>query len=455
MVVAALRWPFSFSGRVGRLTYLVASLVAFLSQHLLVIGAYDTPRWTPPLGTQFWVLPLRALAKLSPEVLSWPIGAIAFGVLVTWILAALALRRATDAGAGAGLAALVIVPIVQLVVIPLLASLPPRAAPALDDRPFAAPSIGGVAALQGLVIGAALSVAVSALSMLVFRTYADTLFIVTPFLVGVVTATVANRHTVKSWGWNAGVVAGAIGLGGLVLVGLALEGIVCILMAAPLAYVMALIGAAFGLAIARRRARAARQLMSVLALVPLALVLDEAFPPGVRFEAVQSVTVAAPPAAVWRALVEMGTIDAEPGLLFRLGVAYPLGGELIGQGVGAERYGAFSTGIAHEMVSEWEPEHKITLTILRDVPSMRELSPYEHVAAPHVDGWFRTESARFTLTPRTDGTTVLTERTVHALKLEPVLYWLPMARWVVAQNGARALDHLRRKAERFHAEGGS
>jgi hypothetical protein len=29
-----------------------------------------------------------------------------------------------------------------------------------------------------------------------------------------------------------------------------------------------------------------------------------------------------------------------------------------------------------------------------------------------------------------------------------VLYWLPLARWVVSQNNARVLDHIRRQAER-------
>ena len=48
---------------------------------------------------------------------------------------------------------------------------------------------------------------------------------------------------------------------------------------------------------------------------------------------------------------------------------------------------------------------------------------------------------------RADGHTDIVERTSHELRLDPVLYWLPMARWVVDQNNARVLAHIRRHAE--------
>jgi hypothetical protein len=49
---------------------------------------------------------------------------------------------------------------------------------------------------------------------------------------------------------------------------------------------------------------------------------------------------------------------------------------------------------------------------------------------------------------RSDGHTDVIERTSHELRLEPVLYWLPLARWVVHENNARVLAHIRRHAER-------
>jgi len=43
------------------------------------------------------------------------------------------------------------------------------------------------------------------------------------------------------------------------------------------------------------------------------------------------------------------------------------------------------------------------------------------------------------------------ERTSHELKLEPIFYWLPLARWVVHANNARVLAYIRRQAESSRA----
>src|SRR5204863_653178 len=138
-------------------------------------------------------------------------------------------------------------------------------------------------------------------------------------------------------------------------------------------------------------------------------------------------------------------IEGPLALPFRLGVAYPLRGELRGEGVGAERLGEFSTGTAIERVTEWILDQKLAFVVVRDIPGMRELSPYEHVHAPHVVGYFLTTSTSFELEPLPDGGTAIVEHTSHVLKLDPVFYWLPLARWVVHANNARVLAHISRE----------
>jgi hypothetical protein len=99
-------------------------------------------------------------------------------------------------------------------------------------------------------------------------------------------------------------------------------------------------------------------------------------------------------------------------------------------------------------VTEWIPNRKLAFVVESDVPSMRELSPYQHVHAPHAVGYFRTTLTSFELVPRADGGTEIVEQTSHQLKLEPVLYWLPMARWIVHLNNTRVLAHIKQQAER-------
>ena len=228
----------------------------------------------------------------------------------------------------------------------------------------------------------------------------------------------------------------------------ALEGLICIILASPLAFLAAFIGGAV-----RTRGRAVdaapgRADLPAFALLPLLFALESVLGTAVQFDTQQTIEVRAPPEAVWQAIVHMGPIDEPLALPFRLGVAYPLRGEIIGEGVGALRRGEFSTGTALERVTEWVPNRKLAFVVVTDVPAMRELSPYRHVHAPHVVGYFRTTYTSFELVPLADGGTQVVERTSHELRLEPALYWLPLARWVLHENNTRVLTYIRRHAER-------
>ena len=75
------------------------------------------------------------------------------------------------------------------------------------------------------------------------------------------------------------------------------------------------------------------------------------------------------------------------------------------------------------------------------------LSPYQQVHAPHVNGYFVTLNARFTITPLTNGHTRLTLDTRHELNLNPYVYWLPIVKWAIHTNKTRVLRHFAAQAE--------
>ena len=218
-------------------------------------------------------------------------------------------------------------------------------------------------------------------------------------------------------------------------------------MAAPLGLGMALIGGVLGRSMALQARRPAGQPLQCIALLPLMFAIEHVLPPSAHFETDQTIAVNAPPNLVWQSILSTDPIEGPLALPFRLGVAYPLRGEFRGEGVGAERLGEFSTGTAIERVTEWVPNRKLAFVVVRDIPAMRELSPYENVHAPHVVGYFRTTYTSFELIPRADGGTDIVERTSHELRIDPVPYWLPMARWIVRQNNVRVLEHIRIHAE--------
>lgn len=53
----------------------------------------------------------------------------------------------------------------------------------------------------------------------------------------------------------------------------------------------------------------------------------------------------------------------------------------------------------------------------------------------------------FDLESFANGRTRLTVRARHELRLDPILYWLPMARWIIEENHERVLRQIRTQAE--------
>jgi uncharacterized membrane protein YhaH (DUF805 family) len=437
--------PLSFRGRLRRLPYIGGALLILALQYALVAIAFAAMMQPMPLDWRFLLIPSRSLATL--DGFSGPLTLAAYALLLaaSWVMASLSFRRAADAGVSGWLAAATIAPVVQLPVILLLWLLPSRAA---EDVPpeRAASTVPSRAAIYGVLSGVALTVLAVATGALLFGTYGYGMFVVSPFLIGAITAYFANRDVPIGMARTSRYVGMALALGGIALVAMALEGIVCIVLAAPLAFAVAVAGGALGRAMALARRPASHSALS-LSLIPLVFASEQVFPPNTRFTTQESIEVAAPAAAVWSALLHMDRIEEAPALPFRLGVAYPTGARFVGSGVGATRLGQFSTGTAIERVTEWVPERKLAFAVLSDPPSMRELSPYAHVHAPHVRGYFVTIGTSFELVPLSATRTRILERTSHLLKLDPVLYWLPFARLIIHANNARVLAHLQHAAE--------
>lgn len=447
-----MRSPFSLEGELSRPAYAAASAVAFFSQHALVALVLTTlgePLTPPPW---FWFTPLRAIVlsnqALSPTVL---LAAAAVTLLIDWLLVVLAFRRARQARGHPGLSALVVAPGLQVFVMLWLCFAPPGslspAPPETDARWAVDWRSTATASALGMLAGVILSIAAVAFSTLVLHLYGYGLFIASPFVIGMTTAYLANRHADVGGNRTITLVLCSLGLGGLALLGLAFEGVICLLIASPLIAAMGVVGGLLGRALARMGTRRRGGSLMSIAFVPLLMVGEAALPPRADFDNVASIEVDAPPAAVWDAVVHMGPIPDAPAAPFRWGLAYPMRGEIMGTGVGALRRGVFSTGVAYEKVTEWEPDRKLSFIVLSDPPTMREFSPYQHVNAPHQSGYFKTLDARFTITPLADGKTRLSLATRHELDLEPALYWTPFAIWATYANKARVLRHFRQQAE--------
>ena len=449
--------PFRLQGRMDRRGYALAVAVVLFLEIVVMLAAQGLQGLPLIFDLQMLVIPFHnfhsqggagdiTIVPHNPELFGSP--KFLVQLLLLWRLAVVSFRRAADAGITGFTAALMLAPLLQLPALLVLLAWPPRTdVDPARDAGSARPS-GWACAAQAMIAGMVFTVFAVTVGALVFRLYGWGLFVLTPILIGVIAGYLVNRDGDVGGEQTAFIASAAILLGGIALLATALEGMICLLMAAPLVMGMSVAGSLIGRGLAQDGKRSGRPVAMSVAVLPLAFALEAAFPPQMLIHTEQVEVIAAPPAAVWAALIDEGEISQPPPLVFRLGVAYPLRSEIDGAGVGAVRRGVFSTGVALEEITAWTPCKTLAFVVRQDPPAMRELSPYEHVHAPHVAGYFRTLETRFDLQPLAGGRTRLTERTNHSLRLDPALYWLPMARWMIDANNARVMAHVRALAER-------
>src|SRR5262245_16650858 len=308
--------PLSFKGRIGRLPYALWSLGAFFSQHImLAIVAGRFPSLDDPWA---YAVPLLSLVTLRGASDILQMAGLVYLLLVAWALAALAYRRAVDANVGGWIAPFAVLPYIQIPVILLLSVMSSRTD---DGREAAATSAAMPVPLReaaaGVLAGAILTVLSVALGALVLGVYGIGLFLVAPFVIGVITSYLANyRGDIGRWK-SFLLVLIAMTVGSLAVVLVALEGIICIAMAAPLELGLALLGSYVGRDIALRSRRPAGRTLSCVALLPLVLAVEKVLPAKTNFETIQTIEVHAPPDAVWQSLLSTDSIEGRVALPFR------------------------------------------------------------------------------------------------------------------------------------------
>lgn len=428
-----------------RLRYVSLAALLMGSQQAIVALIESRLLWHPEFNLTFWLLPLRHLIGI--ETLSPAIGA--FAILWTFAgsaaLVAISYQRAKFCRQGFEFVALAVVPAIQFVAVLALTILPARKN--LDE---ATPAAGGNFrhALQGLLAGTAIIVIAVLVSALTLGTYGWGLFVLTPLTVGLATGYIANRDTPLEWRQTAILVLGTTALGAVALIMFALEGLVCLLLASPIVVFFALLGGAMGGAAGLASNSRGKPLLT-LGLLPLAFLVEAAVPPSAAFRTEEAIDIQAPREAIWQAIVSDKPIAEPPGLIAATGLAYAVKGEMLGTGVGATRLGRFSTGTAREKITDWQPGRRLAFAVLTQPPCMEEMSPYRRVHSPHVRGYFQTLTTSFELHPLAAGGTRLIVRSSHILRIDPLPYWEPIARWAAHSNAQRVLRDLKHKAERL------
>jgi len=289
----------------------------------------------------------------------------------------------------------------------------------------------------------------AALCVTGFEFYGWTLFVGLPVVVCFLSAfCTAFRREVSfsSAYWTS--ILSLLLLGGFIML-FALDGLICLLMAFPLAMVLGLIGAAFGRKLGSSCSggiRATLPLM-ILPLFPGFVAFEhKTTPPPPLRSVTTSVVINAPIERVWQTVVAFPKITEPADGIFRFGIAYPIEARIEGKGVGAIRHCVFSTGSFVEPITAWQEPSLLAFDVRSSPPPMEELSLYEHIEAPHLHGHMVSHRGQFRLIQR-DNQVLLEGTTWFTHTLSPQWYWGPISDYMIHRIHDRVLGHIKQTVE--------
>lgn len=316
-----------------------------------------------------------------------------------------------------------------------------------STRPVSTPA-DAPTLVQAVAGGVLAAFACLALGVLGLRTYGVFVFLATPFVMGAVTGYLLVRGGGATSVQTARAILMELALVSAGILFVAFEGVVCLAMAAPLAIPLMLAGIAIGREFAGERDRPTGLLLSLLVL-PAGAVFDSTYlPDRSAHEVLSIVEIDASAERVWENVIAFPALAEPTEWWFRAGVAYPRYASIDGRGVGAIRYCVFSTGAFVEPITAWEPGRRLAFDVTSFPEPMRELSPYQGIHPPHLDGYLRSRRGEFRLIPLPGGRTRLEGRTWYELDMAPAIYWQTITDGVIHSIHRRVLDHIRRESER-------
>jgi uncharacterized membrane protein YhaH (DUF805 family) len=417
--------------------------------------------WTP-LGLP---VPLSSLSLAQAKYLEVMLAA---AIPFIWLGLAMTVKRLRDVRQPVWLAAIFFVPIVNILFLLVLCVAPTDcfASPTSESGPeerdgvpwpktrslgrFIPQSKLG-AAVFAILVSAAIGFGCLLLGTVFLQTYGWGLFVALPFCLGLFAVLSYSYHRPREFGDSMAVALLPCALLGVVLLAVAMEGLICIVMAAPIAAFLAVCGGMLGYTIQASywlRQGTASAMCAIVLLLPAIFGAERAAklePP--RFVVKTAIEINAPPETVWKQVVAFSEIPPPTEMLFRAGIAYPVRAEITGHGPGAVRHCVFSTGPFVEPIEVWDEPRLLSFGVTSTPAPLNELTPYGHIEPKHLHGYFVSEYGQFALTELPGGRTRLEGTTSYRNTIWPGQYWRLWSDYIIHRIHTRVLEHIKLEAE--------
>ena len=368
----------------------------------------------------------------------------------------LTLRRLRDADFPLWLVLLFFLPFLNLIFFTVLSVIPSNQS--LNKRLKLSSRIGRLipesefgSAVFGILATALLAALITALSAEGLGKYGWGMFVGIPFFLGLNSSLIYGFHRPRSLGKCLLVAMLSTAVVGMALFALAVEGVICLAMALPLALVLALFGGSIAYVLQQRPSFPANTLHVVSVafllmpgLILLEHVLDETPP---LYEVKTSVVIKSDPTTVWSHVISFSPLAPPAEPMFKTGIAYPIRADIRGRGVGAVRHCVFSTGDFVEPITVWDEPRLLRFDVTAQPRVMEELSLYNDLRPPHLENYLISRQGQFELKALPDGSTLLEGTTWYQNRFWPAPYWHLWSDYIIHGIHERVLLHIKSLAE--------
>jgi hypothetical protein len=453
----------TWEGAIDRGPYALVGLAGFAIKHnldRLVATAGFHRRW----GLfNYWIPLERAvrITSLSASDRTFLATMLAVSLPFIWVGVTLTVKRLRAMGLPPWLVMLFFAPYLNLLFFLILCVYPSKAASNMTRPPHAqmkrtleriVPESNWGSAAMALLISSLIGVAATMLSVSALAVYGWGLFVALPFCLGLFSVLLHGYHQPRTLRSCLIVASLSVALLGMLLLAFAVEGLVCLAMAAPIGLALALMGGLVGYFIQQRhwnRLQTQATFSALLLFAPLMMgteALKPQQPPLLQVST--QIEINASPEAVWQHIASFPTLPPPTEWPFRIGIAYPIRSSLQGTGLSARRECQFSSGKFVEPIQVWEENRRLRFSISGEPAVMEEMSPYGHIHTRHIDGqYFQAQDAEFILTPLPNGHTLLTGTSRYRNRMWPAAYWSLWSDAIVHQIHLRVFRHVKRLAE--------
>jgi len=292
---------------------------------------------------------------------------------------------------------------------------------------------------------------VTYLAINLYKDYAWGLFIWLPFVMGASSTILFAYREAKSKKQCHNIGFLTLGIFCIGLLFFAFEGIICIVMAAPIGLLFTWLGSLLGYLIstAKYKSKPAVTLIVLMLSVPALMSFEYATQNNTADirPIVTTIEINAPAETVWKNVVEFPQLDAPTEFIFKTGIAYPINAQINGTGVGAIRHCNFSTGSFTEPITVWNQPHLLRFSVAQQPEAMKELSFY-NLHPNHLHGYFVSKQGQFKLTQLSNGHTLLEGTTWYYNRIKPAFYWTLWSDYIIHTIHQRVLNHIKIQAEK-------